>query len=85
MFDFMIVSTPIVVTRLAAVAAYFDDDAVAFCEPDDPKSMARAILRLYHDPLRRASMTRRASELYEHYGWPAQKTRYVHAYRRLLA
>jgi glycosyltransferase involved in cell wall biosynthesis len=83
MFEYMIVGTPVLATRLDAVAAYFDEDAIAFAEPDAPKSIASEIVALYNDPERRAAMIRRAHGLLATYGWDAQKQIYLDMYATL--
>jgi glycosyltransferase involved in cell wall biosynthesis len=84
MFEYILLSKPVIATRLASVSAYFDEDSIAFVEPDDPKSMAQAIIDLHGDPNRRAALAQRANELYRTYGWDQQAAKYVAAYERLL-
>jgi glycosyltransferase involved in cell wall biosynthesis len=83
MFEYLIVGTPVLATRLDAVAAYFSEDAIAFADPDQPKSIASEIVALYNDPERRAAMVRCGHGLLAVYGWPAQKQIYLDTYATL--
>jgi glycosyltransferase involved in cell wall biosynthesis len=85
MFDFIIASTPVLATRLDAVAAYFPDDAIAFVPPEDAEAMARAIVGLARDPVRREALATRARELYAIYGWDAQREIYLDAIASVMA
>jgi glycosyltransferase involved in cell wall biosynthesis len=84
MFEYMLLSKPVIATRLASVDAYFDDDSIAFVPPDDPKAMARAIVDLYENPERRTALAERAASLYREYGWERQRELYLAAFDRLL-
>jgi glycosyltransferase involved in cell wall biosynthesis len=72
MYEYILFGKPVIATRLASVAAYFDDHSLAFVEPGDVEDMARVIVDLAHDPARRERMCESARRLYREYGWERQ-------------
>ncbi len=54
--------------------SYFDDSSVAFFTPNDPASLAEAMVRLAADPALCESLATKAMSLLEtQYGWEHQK------------
>jgi glycosyltransferase involved in cell wall biosynthesis len=84
MYDFLAFGKPVLASRLKAVRAYFDEDALRFFEPGDPESLAEAILDLYQHPDRRQALVDNSQRLYSQYKWERQKNIYLSAYRALL-
>jgi glycosyltransferase involved in cell wall biosynthesis len=84
MYDFLAFGKPVLASRLKAVRAYFDEDALRFFEPGDPDSLAEAILDLYQHPGRRQTLVDNSQRLYSQYKWDKQKKIYLSAYRALL-
>lgn len=74
MFDYTLFGKPVIASRLRAVDDYFDDSSIAFFTPDDPASLAEAMVRLAADPQLCESLTTKAMSLLEtQYGWDHQK------------
>jgi len=83
MYDFMTFNKPVICSKLSSVAAYFDDESLAFFAPNDPKDLARVILDLYHNPEKRQSLVSNAAKLYQEYRWEKQREYYWATYARL--
>jgi glycosyltransferase involved in cell wall biosynthesis len=47
---------PVIITDCPAVRRYFDDSAVYYVEAQNPEALAEAIMDLYRNPARRASL-----------------------------
>jgi glycosyltransferase involved in cell wall biosynthesis len=84
MYDYLSLGLPGLVSRLKAVEAYFNEDALRFFEPGDPDSLAEGILDLYQHPEKRQSLVKNSQRLYEEYRWDRQKEIYLSVYRDLL-
>jgi len=75
MFEYIMVGIPCISARLDAVASSFDADSLLFFEPDDPQSLAEAIIGLHDDPAMGERAVRRARELYDSgYRWIDQRS-----------
>lgn len=83
MYDYLALGKPVIVSRLQAVQAYFDDDSLCFFEPGNPEDLARAILELYQQPDKRRSLVASSQRLYNQYKWEKQKEIYLSVYRAL--
>ncbi len=84
MYEYWLLDTPVVASRLRSTARYFGDDAVQYFEPGSPESLADALVALHADPVRRKSMVVAGQAKVRSYGWAAQKRIYLGAYSRLL-
>lgn len=74
MYDYTLFGKPVIASRLRAVDDYFDDSSVAFFTPNDPASLAEAMVRLAGDPELCESLATKAMSLLEtQYGWDHQK------------
>ena len=74
MFEFIMLNVPCVASRLRSVSASFSDDEILFYEPDDPQSLAHALIRLRNEPGLAESLVRGARQRYENgYRWADQK------------
>ena len=70
MYEFIMLGVPCIASRLRATAASFEDGELLYYEPDDPQSLAEAIIRLHDDPDLAASLVSRARARYEScYRW----------------
>lgn len=85
MYDFLSFGKPVLASRLRAVQAYFDDNALRFFEPGNPESLAEGILDLYQHPDKRRSLVENSQRLYNQYRWDKQKEIYLSAYQALIA
>jgi len=85
MYDFLSFGKPVLASRLRAVQAYFDENALRFFEPGDPESLAEGILDLYQHPDKRQSLVENSQRLYNQYRWDKQKEIYLSAYQALIA
>lgn len=83
MYDFLAFGKPVIVSRLNAVEAYFDDDSLCYFIAGDSDDLARAILELYEHPDRRLELARNAKRLYGEYCWEKQREKYWAAYAKL--
>ena len=72
------------VPRLKSIAHYFSDDMVAFYEPEDVASMAKAIVCLHRDANRRREQATRAQAFLSTHGWERQGEDLVTMYEALL-
>jgi glycosyltransferase involved in cell wall biosynthesis len=74
MYDYTLFGKPVIASRLRAVEGYFDDGAICFFTPDDPASLAEAMVKLAADPAWGQSLTAKAQGLLESkFGWEHQK------------
>ncbi len=85
MYDFLAFGKPVLASRLNAVRAYFDEEALCFFEPGDAESLAERILELYQHPEKRQALVKNSQALYEQYKWEKQKEIYLSVYRALIA
>ena len=84
MYDFLAFGKPVLASRLQAVQAYFGEDVLRFFEPDNPQSLAEAILDVYYHPDKRQALVENSQRLYNQYKWENQKEVYLSVYRALL-
>lgn len=74
MYDYTLFGKPVIASRLRAVDHYFDDGSICYFEPDDPSSLAEAMVRLASDPSLCEELAAKALNLLETgYGWEHQK------------
>ncbi|HZV52354.1 MAG TPA: glycosyltransferase family 4 protein [Candidatus Dormibacteraeota bacterium] len=84
MFDFITMRRPQLVSRTAAVEAYFDDDCFEMFDASDLDDLARAIRRLHDCPQRCEQLVEHAARVNEAYRWPIQRESYLQVVRGLL-
>jgi len=84
MFDFVSMRKPALVSRTAAVEAYFGGDCFEIFEPSDAADLARAIRNLYADRGRAKALAERAAVRNEPYRWPHQRERYLSVVHHLI-
>jgi len=83
LMEYAVMGIPCVASRTTAIAAYFDGAMVDFCEPGAPDALARAIERLYADPVRRRRLSRNARRFTERYNWERIGAEYVQLVSKL--
>lgn len=84
MYEYIALGKPVLASRLRSVAAYFDDNALAYFEPNDPRSLGDGLLDLYRHPERRNLLVQNAAILYERYRWERQKDVYLSVYQKYI-
>jgi glycosyltransferase involved in cell wall biosynthesis len=75
--EFIIASKPVLVSSLRAIRHYFNEEALAYFEPNSPSALASEIVRLSKDARRRADLVREARRQYEPIRWDLMKKRYL--------
>ena len=75
--EYIVMSKPVIVSRLKAIRYYFSEDALAYFEPNSPKDLAKQMVRLYRDIRLRASLAATASQEYAPIRWEVMKQRYL--------
>jgi glycosyltransferase involved in cell wall biosynthesis len=83
--EFIIMGKPVIISRLRAVQQYFNPEALAFVEPGDPSTIARQMVRLYHDRTLRTSMAASARQQYAPIRWEVMRERYLSVIQRMAA
>jgi len=84
LMEYVSLGIPAVVPRLRTIEYYFSEDTVAFYEPEDVRSLADSIYRLYCDPELRRRQAERAGTLLGGYGWERQGAELVTFYQNLV-
>jgi glycosyltransferase involved in cell wall biosynthesis len=84
MYEYMLLGTPVIASRLRSTARYFGDECVQYFEPGSAESLADALVALHDDPERRRSLVAAAAQQYRATSWAAQKEIYLGGYADLL-
>jgi glycosyltransferase involved in cell wall biosynthesis len=74
--DYIAMRVPMVVSRTEATSHYYDEEMVAFFEPDDPVGLAAAIVAVASDPERRRRMVAACQRFYRRHNWLEYRRRY---------
>lgn len=75
-----------IVPKTGTICRYFNDDMVEFFEAENVDSLAAAMIRLYRDPQRRASLASQATARFGSiYCWSEHRKVYTSLVSRLLA
>ena len=82
--EFIVANKPVIVSRLRGIQTYFSENALAYCEPNDPASLSQQMLRLYRSPELRAALCVRAGQEYGPIRWSVMKERYLQLMHRLI-
>ena len=85
MFDLIAMRKPAIVSRTAAVEAYFDESCFQLFESRNEHDLASAIRELHADPALGPRLAARATQVSEPYRWAHQRARYVAIVERLIA
>ncbi len=85
LMEYVALGVPVVISRWETFERYFPEGSVTYFEPGNPEDLARAIIQLSADPVRREQQVRWATELYSRYRWSEQKAVYLGVYEDLLA
>ncbi len=74
--EFIVMSKPVLVSRLNTIRHYFSEDALAYFEPNSAVYLSEQMVRLYRDAQLRARLALKAREEYGPIRWPVMKERY---------
>jgi glycosyltransferase involved in cell wall biosynthesis len=75
--EYIVMDKPVIMSRLKAIRHYFSEDALAYCEPNDPADLAKQMVRVYRDRALRARLAARAKQEYAPICWDVMKQRYL--------
>lgn len=75
--EYIIMGKAVISSRLNAIHHYFSEDALAFFEPNDARSLSEQMLRLYRDKELCARLAARAKQEYAPIGWDVMRRRYL--------
>ena len=78
MYEYLAFRKPIVISRMKAVEAYFDEFSLMFFESENEKDLAKKILYLYRHPKKRRDLVRNADKFNRGYSWKKEKQKYYH-------
>jgi glycosyltransferase involved in cell wall biosynthesis len=79
--EYLALGLPVIVTDCPAVRRYFDDSAVYYVEAKNPEALAEAIIDLYRNPARRASLAAMGHAVYhKKVCWDRTKHDYLAVY-----
>jgi len=77
LMEYAVEGIPVIVSRTTAISAYFPDEMVEYFEPGDVEELARCILHLYKNPLRREELGRAILLFNDRYNWANESASYV--------
>lgn len=75
--EYIIMGKAVISSRLNAIRHYFREDAFAFFEPNDARSLSEQMLRLYRDKPLRVRLATKAKQEYAPIGWDVMRGRYL--------
>ena len=85
LLEYVSVGIPSISPKTETITKFFDESMVKFFEAENVDSLTDAILDLYHNPEKRESLHRVASEKFlKKYRWSEHKKVYVDLVKRLL-
>jgi glycosyltransferase involved in cell wall biosynthesis len=77
LMEYAHMGVPAVVGRTSTTSEYFDDDMVAYFEPEDPADLARQVLMLHSDPNRARALADNARHFTVRHNWPRDEAAYA--------
>lgn len=75
--EYAMLGIPALVAPTYTIRYYFNEQQVAFFEPGDAESLAKAILDLHGDPQRRFDLALGAAKFFDQYHWDRHKEVYL--------
>lgn len=81
--EYIIMNKAVIISRLRAIRHYFSEDALAFCNPNDPEDLAKQMVRIYRDGNLRSQLATKALREYEPIRWDVMKERYLQLIERI--
>jgi glycosyltransferase involved in cell wall biosynthesis len=82
--EYIVMGKPVIMSRLKAIQHYFSEEALAYCEPNDPADLAKQMVRVYRDKELRTRLAARAKEEYAPICWDVMKQRYLEVIEDLV-
>ncbi|WP_052888753.1 glycosyltransferase family 4 protein [Thermogemmatispora carboxidivorans] len=82
-YEFAWLHRPIIATDTKAIRSMFRPESVVLCEPENPLSLAAAIVDLYHHPEKRAQLVENAAKDFEPFRWELMSERYNELLERI--
>lgn len=76
-FEYAAAGLPVVSTRLKTLAALLDDNAITYCEADNPKDMAEKIIWMCQNPDILKMRAMNARKAISGIAWPVMAQRYL--------
>lgn len=85
LLEYVAMGIPCIVPRTGTICRYFDEGMVEFFEAESVESLAAAMVALYRDPERRASLAQQATERFgKTFTWSRHKNVYTSLVGALL-
>lgn len=84
LLEYVALGIPVVAPRLKTIEHYFNDDMVAYYEPESVESLANAVVRLHHDRSCRLRQAAVAQQFLTEYSWDQQGEELVAMYQTLV-
>ncbi|MBE7552567.1 MAG: glycosyltransferase family 4 protein [Anaerolineales bacterium] len=77
LMEYTALGVPSIVARTPAIEAYFDETMVEYFTPENVDELAASILKLYDDPVHRATLAKNADSFNQRYNWTKLSVEYV--------
>jgi glycosyltransferase involved in cell wall biosynthesis len=77
LLEYVYLGIPVVAPRLPIIQSYFDEEMLAYYEPENVDDMARAIVELYRSPETRTLLAQKAAQFYNGHSWSVQAQQYM--------
>ena len=83
--EYVVMGKAVIVSRLRTIQYYFSGEALAYCEPENPASLSKEMVRLYRDAALRGRLVAQAQREYVPIRWEVMKERYLELMRGLTS
>ncbi len=84
LLEYAALGVPAVSSRTVTTTEYFDDSMVQYFKPGDADDLAAAVLALYRDPARAATLAANARRFTAAHNWPHYREVYLALVERLI-
>jgi glycosyltransferase involved in cell wall biosynthesis len=81
--EYIIMGKAIITSRLKTIRHYFDEEALAYFEPNSPADLAKQMARLYGDRALCGRLAEKAKYEYAPVAWSVMKARYLDLMKEL--
>ncbi|HLF25794.1 MAG TPA: glycosyltransferase family 4 protein [Anaerolineae bacterium] len=85
LLEYVALGIPVIAARTPVIATYFDDTMVEYFTPEHVDELAGALVKLHHNPERRAALARNAQAFNTRYNWTQISAEYVDLIETLAA